>query len=287
MPKDFYERLGVSKTASEAEIKKAYRTLAKKFHPDVNPDNKQAEDKFKEITEAYAVLSDDKKRKQYDTAGPGGYQSGFDFSEFYKAQQQNQGGGGSFHFSSGGGGGGFQFDMSGLEDIFEAFGGGRQRRTARSPFENFQQSQERPTQQFEMEIDFLMAARGGEMEIDISGKRKRIQVPKGIEPGQKIRISGDQGQPDSVITLKIRPHPVFHREGDDVLSEIPLNIVEATLGATKTVETVDGTSEITIPAGTSSGSKLRLKGKGLYFRNGGRGDHLVSIKIVPPKNPSA
>lgn len=287
MAKDFYDILGISKTASEAEIKKAYRTLAKKYHPDVNPNNKQAEDKFKEITEAYAVLSDTDKRKQYDTMGPGGFQSGFDYSEFFKGyQQQSPGSGGSFHFS--GGGGGFQFDMSGLEDIFEAFGGGgrgRKGRTSRNPFGGH--GQEKPTQQFEMEIDFLLAARGGEIEIDISGKRKRVQIPKGIESGQKIRISGEGGQPDSIITLKIRPHPVFHREGNDVISDLSLSIIEASLGTTKNVETIDGSSEVTVPAGTSSGSKLRLKGKGLHFRDGSRGDLFVNIKIIAPKNISS
>lgn len=284
MSKDFYEILGVSKTASEGEIKKSYRTLAKKYHPDMNPGNKQAEDKFKEITEAYAVLSDAAKRKQYDTMGPGNFNSGFDFSEFSKGFQQHPGSG-SFHFT--GGNGGFQFDASGLEDILGAFMGGgsrRRGRAQRNPFEQFHQA---PTQQFEMEIDFMTAARGGEIEAEISGKRKRIQVPKGIESGQKIRISGDGGSPDSIITLKVRPHALFVREGDDIVSEVELNIVEASLGVTKTVETIDGTSEVKIPAGTSSGSKLRLKSKGLHLKDGTRGDHMVRIKILAPKNLSA
>lgn len=284
MSKDFYEILGVSKTATESEIKKSYRTLAKKYHPDMNPGNKQAEDKFKEITEAYAVLSDASKRKQYDMMGPGNFQSGFDFSEFSKGFQQHPGSG-SFHFT--GGNGGFQFDASGLEDILGAFMGGgsrRRGRAQRNPFEQFQQA---PTQQFEMEIDFMTAARGGEIEAEISGKRKRIQVPKGIESGQKIRISGDGGSPDSIITLKVRPHALFAREGDDIVSEVELNIIEASLGVTKTVETIDGTSEIKIPAGTSSGSKLRLKNKGLHLKDGSRGDHMVRIKILAPKNLSS
>jgi DnaJ-class molecular chaperone len=285
MSKDFYSVLGVAKTATEAEIKKTYRTLAKKYHPDVNPGNKEAEDKFKEITEAYAVLSDADKRKQYDAVGPGGFQSGFDFSEFFKGYQQRPQQGGSFHFT--GGGGGFQFDASGLEDIFEnMMGGGRGRSSrGRNPFEQYQQQV--PTQQFEMEIDFLLAARGGEMEVDLSGKRKRIQVPKGIESGQKIRVSGEGGRPDSIITLKIRPHPTFVREGEDIVTEVELNIVEASVGTTKTVETIDGTSEVKIPGGTPSGSKLRLKGKGLYLKGGTRGDHLVRVKILPPKKLTA
>ncbi|MCC7460071.1 MAG: J domain-containing protein [Proteobacteria bacterium] len=285
MSKDFYSVLGVSKTASEAEIKKSYRTLAKKYHPDVNPNNKEAEDKFKEITEAYAVLSDSGKRKQYDTMGPGGFQSGFDFSEFFKGYQQ-QPGSGSFHFR--GGNGGFQFDASGLEDIFETMMGGAagaRGGRGRNPFSQYQQ--QTPTQQFEMEIDFMLAARGGEIEIDLSGKRKSIQVPRGIESGQKIRVSGARGQPDSIITLKIRPHPTFIREGDDIVTEVELNLVESAVGATKTVETIDGSSEVKIPGGTASGSKLRLKGKGLYLKNGSRGDHLVRVKIVPPKNLSS
>ena len=291
MSKDYYDILGVSKTATESEIKKSYRALAKKYHPDVNPNNKQAEDKFKEITEAYAVLSDSDKRKQYDTMGPGGFQSGFDFSEFFKGYQQRpQSGGASFHFT--GGNGGFQFDASGLEDIFETIlsGGATRgrgfgsRKRASNPFEHFQQPSQ--AQQFEMEIDFMTSARGGEIEVDIAGKRKRIQVPKGIESGQKIRISGDKQSPDAIIVLRVRPHPVFSREGDDIVSEIDLTIVEASLGATKTVETVDGSSEVKIPEGTSSGSKLRLKQKGLYLKNGSRGDHLVKIKIVSPKKLS-
>lgn len=284
MSKDFYNTLGVSKTATEAEIKKAYRALAKKYHPDVNPNNKAAEEKFKEVTEAYAVLSDPNKRKQYDTMGSG-FQSGFDFSEFSRGFQQHPGSG-SFHF--GGGSGGFQFDASGLEDLFGAFMGGNARRggrrQSRNPFEGYQQ--QKPTQQFEMEVDFITAARGGEIEAELSGKRKRIQIPKGIESGQKIRVAGESGQPDSIIMLRIRPHPVFSREHDDIVSEISLDIAEATLGATKTVETIDGVSEVKVPAGTPSGSKLRLKGKGLYNRDGSRGDHMVRIKIVPPKNLS-
>lgn len=284
MSKDFYEILGVSKTASEGEIKKSYRTLAKKYHPDMNPGNKEAEDKFKEITEAYAVLSDASKRKQYDMMGPGNFQSGFDFSEFSRGFQQ-QPGSGSFHFGSGGSG--FQFDASGLEDILGAFMGGNARRRGgargRNPFEQYQQA---PTQQFEMEIDFLMAARGGEMEVDLSGKRKQIQIPKGIESGQKIRVSGDAGSPEAIITLRVRPHPVFVREGESIVSDVELSIVEASLGVTKTVETIDGTSEVKIPAGTNSGSKLRLKNKGLYLKGGTRGDHMVRIKIIAPKNLS-
>lgn len=271
MASDFYEILGVEKSASQAQIKKAYRSLAKKYHPDVNQGDKAAEQKFKEITEAYAVLSNDEKRKQYDAfGGQGSFQSGFDFGEFFKGYQGQSGQGSSFHFS-GGPGGGFQFDMSGLEDIFEGFTGGGRTRS-----QGFRPRAQAP-QQFEMEIDFITAAKGGEVDIELGRSRKRIKIPAGIEPGQKIRISN----PETMIKINVRPSPDFTREGKNITSRISISVVQAMLGDTVSVPTIHGQSEVSIPAGTSSHGKLRLKGKGI---NGG--DHYAEVRIELPKKLS-
>ncbi|MEZ4704947.1 MAG: DnaJ domain-containing protein [Bdellovibrionota bacterium] len=280
MKKDYYQILGVSKEASDAQIKKAYRQLAKKYHPDVNQNNPEAEKKFKEITESYAVLSDPKKRKQYDTMGPGGFDSGFDFSDFFRGYQSGGGRNQSFHFG-GGRGGGFHFDMSGLEDIFEGFSGfGFQRPgQGQSGF-----GPASPSAGYKMEVDFMTAAKGGQIDVDIAGQRKRVSIPAGIDTGKKIRISS--GHQQLLIEVVVKPHERFVRNGLDITSEVSLSIVEATLGATVEVQTLDGVSQIKIPAGTSSGQKLRLSKKGIKSSDGSMGDHYVVISIVPPKNLS-
>ncbi|MCB1197958.1 MAG: J domain-containing protein [Deltaproteobacteria bacterium] len=279
MANDFYKTLGVEKTASQAEIKKAYRALAKKYHPDVNQNNPEAEEKFKQITEAYAVLSDESKRKQYDTfGGTGNFQSGFDYGEFFKGFQGQSGQGhSSFHFS-GGQGGGFQFDMSGLEDIFESFmGGGGRRQQMHNPFGNRQGYASAPGQ-FEMEVDFLTAANGGEVEIEMQGGRKRVKIPAGINHGQKIRLSN----PETLIKINIRPSDIFTRDGNDIRSYATIDPIQALLGDKIKVATIAGQSEVTIPKCTSSHAKLRLKGKGIKG-----GDHYLEIKIQSPKKLSS
>ena len=283
--KDFYELLGVGKTASEAEIKKAYRKLAKKYHPDVNPDDKTAEETFKEITEAYAVLSDAQKRKQYDTMGASGFQSGFDYSDFFKGGWQSSGSGGRNYHFGGGRGGGFDFDMGGLEDIFEPlfggaygqrFQGGRGARGARQ--------RQAPAQTFQLDIEFLQAVKGGEIDIDVGGQRKRVTIPKGIKSGQKIRLSGAGSQGgDLYIELRVKPHPEFERKGDDIYLRQNLPLETAALGGKIEVQTIDGASTLSIPEGTSSGMKMRLKSKGVYKTNGKRGDQYVELMIQLPK----
>jgi DnaJ-class molecular chaperone len=179
MAKDFYQILGVPKTAGEAEIKKAYRKLAKQYHPDLNPGNKPAEEKFKEITEAYAVLSDPDKRKQYDAVGPEGFRSDFDFSQFFRGGFNPGSGQHRAYYSTGPGGRGFSFDFGGLEDIFGSFFGGSH---------GFQTGEMSTDSQADLEIDFLTAVKGGEVDVNVDGEKLRTTIPKGIETGQKIRL---------------------------------------------------------------------------------------------------
>ncbi|MFH1263686.1 MAG: DnaJ C-terminal domain-containing protein [Pseudomonadota bacterium] len=275
--KDFYKILGVDQSAGEGEIKKAYRKLAKQYHPDINPGNKGAEDKFKEITEAYAVLSDPQKRKQYDAVGPDGFDSGFDFSQFFGGGFRPRSGQRVYHFS--GRGGDFNLDMGGLEDIFGSlFGGG-------GGFQGFPQQERVPqAETYQLEVDFLTAVRGGEVEVSIDGGRKRIRVPAGIESGQTIRLAGKgKRKGDTLLAITVKPHRQFRREGDDIEMDAPVTIPEAVLGGTIEVPTIDGTSKVELPAGTSSGRKLRLRGKGVYRRDGGRGDQYVRIQVAVPK----
>jgi len=167
--------------------------------------------------------------------------------------------------------------MSGLEDIFGSFmGGGARGARTQNPFSSYGQSAQ--PQQFEMEVDFMTAANGGEVEIDIAGHRKRIKIPAGISEGQKIRIT----QPDTLIAIHIRPSQEFTREGHNIISKISVDPVTAMLGGTVTVPTIHGQSEVTIPKGTSSHAKLRLKGKGISG-----GDHFVEVKIETPKKISS
>ena len=267
MARDYYEVLGVAKTASDDEIKKAHRALARQFHPDRNPGDKQAEAKFKEIQDAYDVLSDKQKRGQYD-------QFGF-------AGPQNMGGGGQPGFSWGGAGG-VHIDPSQAQDIFsqffggaagDAFGGkrgkaGRARRPAP------------PAETHEFGVPFLIAVQGGKMGVNINGKDVEFKVPAGIEEGQSLRIQGQgPGGGDLFLKIKIEPHPLFRREKNDILLEVPITVTEAALGAKVDVPTVEGSKlTVKIPPGTSSGPRrLRLRGKGVKG-----GDQYIDIKVVVP-----
>ncbi|MHB1423109.1 MAG: DnaJ C-terminal domain-containing protein [Gemmataceae bacterium] len=267
MPRDYYEVLGVSRNASEADIKKAYRKLARQYHPDRNPGDKQAEARFKEVQEAYDVLNDKTKRAQYDRfgfAGPGG---------------------GEGPFQAGGGGpGGFEFqgvNPEDLESILGALGGGgfgemfgrrgRGRgRAARPP----------ASVESEVAIPFLTAAVGGTVSLNVGGRTIELRIPAGVEEGKKLRLAGQgPGGGDLFVRVKIEPHPYFRREGRNVILEAPISVTEAILGAKVDVPTLDGTHlTVTVPAGTSSGARLRLRGKGIAG-----GDQFIEIKIVVPK----
>ena len=276
--KDYYEILGVKKTATESEIKKAYRDLAKKFHPDKNKGNKEAENRFKEISEAYAVLSDQEKRAQYDRLGaeafgPGGANpfAGFDFSQF-----MGGGGGGRGRRTrrdSGGRGGGTTMDFT---DIFgDLFGGGGGGGFA---------PQEPPEMQAELAIEFRDAILGSTMNLQVNGDSMKVKIPEGIGDGQKIRVK--RGGTPIQITVRVRPHPFFERRGDDIYIELPITVGEAIRGAEVEVPTIHGQSRIRVPAGTQSGRTMRLSGKGVKRKNGA-GDQYCRIHVfVPPAAPA-
>ena len=342
--RDYYEVLGVSKTATQDELKKAYRKLARKYHPDLNKDNAEAAEKFKECNEAYSVLSDEQKRAQYDQFGHAAFENG------------GMGGGGGF-----GGAGGFGgFGGSGMEDIFDMFFGGQGGRGGRNSKAGPQRGADL---RFDLEISFEEAAFGLEKEINLyrdevcdhchgegaepgskvetcpecngSGyvrftqntmfgqmvnerpcsrckgegkiisepckecrgkgtvkrnKKLKVKIPAGVDNGSRLRVSnegeaGAKGGPsgDLYVYLYVKPHKFFERDGTTVLCEVPINIVQATLGADIKVPTLDGQVTMKIPEGTQPGKVMRIKGKGIPgLRNSSRGDQLVRIKVVVP-----
>ena len=352
MAKDYYDALGVGESASQEEIKKAYRRLAKKYHPDANPGDKQAEERFKEISQANDVLKDSEKRREYDQyrkAAAHGFAGNFsDFGGFGRGA----GGTGGFSFEDLGG-------MDGLGDIFGSlFGGGGMGRKGRRT-----QTRRGPTQGEdiirEIKVPFEVAAKGGKAKVWIekddscprcqgSGaktqtdaqlcsacggtghiaegqglfsfsrpcpscygrgtiikevcpecqgrglktQRKQISVsiPAGIRDGSKIRLAG-QGQPGKqggrignlILTIRVASHPHFRRSGYDIESDVWVGITTAALGGKVSVPTLSGTVQLKIPPGTRSGSKLRLKGKGVKRPGGGHGDQIVIVGIQPPK----
>jgi DnaJ-class molecular chaperone len=270
MAADYYDVLGVKRQASEDEIKKAYRKLARQYHPDRNPGDKQAEAKFKEVQEAYDILTDKTKRAQYDRFGRVGPDGGF-------------GGGQTFHWGQAPGGGFQEMDPGAAAEIFsQIFGGGgnmgdifgqatRQRRGRRAA-----QPQDVAS---EIAIPFNTAALGGSVEVRVDGKVINVKIPAGINDGQALRLQG-QGPNSANLVLKIRvqPHPYFRRQDNDLVLEVPLSVAEAAMGAKVDVPTLDGTKlTVKVPPGSSSGSRLRLRGKGIAG-----GDQYIEVKVVVP-----
>jgi len=287
--KDPYAILGVARDADDDVIRKAYRKLARELHPDVNPDNPAAEDRFKAVSEAYSVLSDPDKRKAYDEFGEVSFQSGFDAAEARRARDAFGGGfGGSPNFGAGGGGtAGFE-DL--LSNLFGRSGPGRGPRQRRGA-----------DLEARVDLDFLDAARGCEQRFQVSrptrdgGQRSAsvtVRIPPGVADGGQIRLRGKGGEGrgggpagDLIATIRVRPHPLFRREDRDILLEVPLTISEATLGTKIEVPSLDGRVTVTVPPGTDSGSKLRLRGKGVRHPSGGpAGDFYVVIKICVPRD---
>ncbi len=250
MKKDYYQILGVDRNASFDEIKKAYRKLAQKYHPDVNK-SKEAEERFKEINEAYQVLSDPEKRKIYDQFGSVNF--GQDFS------------------SSGTRG----FDFSDIFSEFESF-------FSSDPFEGIFDiffKREVPTV-VELSISFREAVFGCEKEIYLKGEKLKVKIPRGVDTGTKVKIPGK----NLILKIKVIEDKEFKREGFDIISEKEISFKEAVLGGKIKVKTIDGELTLKIPPGTQSDTIFRIRGKGVFhpFKNR-RGDHLVKIKIKVPK----
>ncbi len=287
--RDYYAILGVNKKASDEEIKRAYRKMAMKYHPDRNPNKKEAEERFKEINEAYAVLSDKEKRKQYDTFGAEGFRQrftqedifrGFDFDEILSGLF---GGRGRREFRFGGRGG---FDSG---DFFSGQGGYQD--TGRMP-------QKGEDILYELSISLEEAASGGEKRVSYrkNGRVEEVSVkiPKGIPTGKKLRLAGkgmegrNGGPPgDLYLQISVRNHPIFTREGDDLVVEKEVSFSEAVLGTTVEVPTLEGKKRVKVPPGTQSHTKMRLKGLGLpRFQREGRGDELVKVIVRVPKRVS-
>jgi len=293
MAKDFYATLGVSKTATEDEIKKAYRKLARENHPDLHPNDKDAERRFKEVQEAYDILSDKPKREQYDRFGSAAFEQGFPGGggpgaggRSYTWSNQGGKGGPDIHFDFGGGGG--------MDDILKNLFGARGRKQSGggAGFEGF--SAGGRDIETELDVPFQTALLGGELDIHLSGDRNErlsIKIPPGVEDGARLRLGGKGEKPagkgqagDLIVTVNVMPHPYFTRDGVDVQIEAPVTVGEAILGASIDVPTLEGQISVSIPAGTSSGKRLRLRGKGGKTRSGDRGDLYVKIKIVVPGN---
>jgi curved DNA-binding protein len=307
--RDYYDVLGVSKTATAEEIKRAHRKLVRQYHPDVNKNNKSAEEKFKEVQEAYDVLSDPTKRGNYDQfghAGVGGMgvEAGGDpFEAFRRSQQGGRGNGRSWRggpnvtveeFDPN------DFGASGFGDIFEQlFGrGGAGRGPGPGPGPRARVRPSEPQRGADVDhpvtLSFEQAARGTTLPLQINrdGKLETIDVkiPAGVRDGSRVRIKGKGQQStgqagDLFIITHVRPHPYFRREDLDVLLELPISIYEGLLGTKVSVPTLDGPVTLTIPPGTGSHAKLRIKGRGV-FRGEEKGDQLVITRIVVPKDLS-
>jgi curved DNA-binding protein len=279
--KDYYQSLGVPRTASAADIKKAFRKLAREFHPDVAKDKKRAEEKFKEINEAYEVLSDQDKRSKYDELGAN-WKSG---AEFRPPPGYGGGYGGGQQFR-GGQAGGFEFGGTGFSDFFEQVFGARRRGGNFGAHGGLADEQvAEPSRDIEGDILVTLeeARRGSVRTVTVRRENRtdshQVKIPAGITEGQKLRIAGrGEGGGDLYLRVRLAKHPDFEVDGHNLIYELELAPWEAALGAEISVPTLDGQVNIKIPAGTASGQKLRVRGRGL----GKAGDLLVATKIVVP-----
>jgi curved DNA-binding protein len=295
--RDLYEILGVPRKSTAEELKRAYRKLAKKYHPDVNPGNKASEEKFKEVTAAFEVLSDEKRRKLYDEFGPDSLRSGFDDkrAEEYRRWKREGAPSGGMPFDFGdysrvhvGDYGAFDFGS-----IFgDLFGGGAPQPRGRA----------RPgagaggaRTEAELTLDLKDAVLGAERDIRIDGRTLRVKIPAGVTDGWQMRLAG-QGAPgarggpagDLFLTVRLREHPHVHRDGKDLYLDLPLTVPEAVKGAEVSLPTFEGPVRLRVPAGAQAGMKLRLRAKGMPDLQGGtRGDMYAVVQVVLPEPSEA
>jgi DnaJ-class molecular chaperone len=276
-----YEVLGVKKEATSDQIRTAYRKLAKQHHPDLNPGNKQAESRFKEISAAYDILSDTEKRARYDRGEID--ESGNEKPRAYSYQDFAEGAPGAKYRSRGGGQEGLAPED--LDDLFSFFGrGGGAGMGGRG--EGATIRMRGADRQYALTVDFLDAVNGAKQRLELApGKSLDVTIPAGVSDGQVLRLAG-QGGPglgggpagDALIEIHIAPHALFRREGDDILLDLPITLGEAVLGGRITVPTPTGAVTMTVPAHSNTGTVLRLKGKGVA----GKGDELVTLRVVLP-----
>jgi DnaJ-class molecular chaperone len=292
---DLYSQLGVKRDASEADIKKAYRKLAKQLHPDKNKDNPKASERFSKVTQAYDILTDKDKRARYDRGeidDEGVARAPFGFGGGRGGPRPGAGG-----FGRNPGpdfGGGEEIDLSDLFDGLFGNAGGQRRGGG---FAGFGGRRPPPSPKgadaaYRLPVSFEDAATLKEQRVTLAGgKTISIKLPPGVEEGTKIRLAG-QGQPgpsgngDAIVAISIKPHRFFTRDGDNIRLDLPVALDEAVLGAKVKVPTVDGPVMLSVPAGTSSGKVLRLKGKGFTGKGGQRGDQLVTLMVELPADDS-
>ncbi|WP_025899412.1 DnaJ C-terminal domain-containing protein [Sneathiella glossodoripedis] len=279
--KDLYASLGVSKGASQSEIKSAYRKLAKKYHPDANPGDDKVADRFKEVSAAYNILGDETLRAKYDRGeidenGQEKFAHGFSGGGARRSS-------GGFHEASGG--------FAGADDLFSEIFGNFRRGGARS------RATKGRDRTFAIDVSFKEAAIGGTRRLTLGegGKTLDVKIPAGITDGKQIRLKG-QGEPgisggpagDILINVSVKPDDLFQRDGRNIILELPVSVPEAVLGAKVEVPTVEGLVNLKIPAGSNTGTTLRLKGKGVGAKGSSdRGDQLVRLKVVLPEKPDA